>query len=254
MRLFSRSKPFKKEKADKEKRKADNKSSKLSSIVNQTKNSGSQSQSNQTSDNNASVIPQVVPQITITCPEKKERIFSVSNVIATAALIISASAVYFAAQSNMQIARQFDIENRPFVILKTAHADTIKEPFIIWDTLTIKNVGKTPAYFMSARFDHSFDTVFNPSDLVYTDTIKFEVNRFIESGSTFTFIFGTKLVNPKFFDYIKREITFLHNFGEVVYKDIISGKKYLYKFSVRVLPNGQTQPTHIGDRVTEIKD
>jgi len=153
-----------------------------------------------------------------------------------------------------EVKKQFDLENRPLVILIKSHADTIKEMVPINDTLIIKNVGKAPAYFIYARFGHSLDTILNPQKLTYSDTIATEPNRFIESNATFTFLYKGVLNNSKFYSYISTGKILLHNFGEVVYKDIVSGKKYSYKFSVRILSNGQTQPTRIGDKVEEIKE
>lgn len=192
-------------------------------------------------------------QITVVCPEKKERIFSPANILTFTAVIVSGLAVYFASESNRQVAKQFELENRPYIILSDAKPGILRPDSNLSIDCWIKNVGKTPALLLDgAQTGIGTYNSENPDKLIYDGKIR-RANRFLESGDTLMFYFGGILPEkPKMYNLIMQGKLFPLAYGQIFFKDIVSNKKYSYTFCVRILENGRYIGTELNNRFVEI--
>ena len=251
MGFFKKGNIPQKKKTDKAKQQTGKKSKQPAPVVNQTQNSSTQEDENFTSTNDTS---NVQKQIVIRCPEKKESIFSPTNMLTLAAVIASGLAVYFASESNRQVAKQFEIENRPYIILDKVIIDTIYPERRIVIFVYVKNIKDNPPLIIERKQGAVINTEPILKKLHYNADSTKDVNLHLEKGKDFQLNYAVPPLSYIDYMMVKSNRKFIYVYGEIIFLDIITNKKYSYSFCLGVNIYGAIRAVPPHNAFKEIKD
>ena len=192
--------------------------------------------------------------------DKSSIIFTALMMIVTITLFLQSRQGVKAAVDSTKIAdstfqevkKQFEIENRPFMILDEVTRNPIEPNTNFVITVTLRNVGKTPALIKSFRYGNDFSV---DSAVEQSNWRKSNMNNlFIESGKQVKFPYTGMYIDTVIYKSIVSLFLRAYYYGEIIFYDIVSNKTYSYTYSIRIMPNGTFLPTPINNTFKEISN
>ncbi|HEY4831956.1 MAG TPA: hypothetical protein VIH61_05280 [Waddliaceae bacterium] len=157
------------------------------------------------------------------------------------------------ATKTMEITKSnFETANKSYIFLINAKIDSlgINRPEQI--TIQVENFGKMPAQILMTKTGSSLDADDTSLSLDYPQQNIRSENFFLPPNATFTLPYQSFIVDSAFYTKIMTASRFFHIYGEIIYYDIATNKKYSYGYYIRILNNGRFAPTKYNNRFTEI--
>jgi hypothetical protein len=135
-----------------------------------------------------------------------------------------------------QSGKNFETQNRPYVLESKIHWDSIKIGQTAKATVSFINYGKTPALieYRVGKIEFSDSSILNQFNYSNYDTVKFQFQ--IAPNDTINFqIENLTVVTSDLINAISERKKFVFMHGSLVYSDFISQKKSVSNFCFQVV-------------------